>query len=382
NIPLRRKLKTGPDLLLAIGVAPVVAQRMGRLGRALHRFPTVAAGMRDGHTSAEFADAVVKGTEHIRRRVELSTEQRDKIIRTLSVQLNPAAVMKRARAFAIELAPEPDALPEGAVPVAENTDLNEMTLTQTDDGRFVAELDLDVLNGDALVTALDPLTKPIPQPDGSADPRSPARRRGDALAEIVRAYLYGYDRPTSGGVLPTVTVVRQAPVITSGLEIAIPELPDGVVRQADSLGFGGPITATSAELIACDAAVSEVLVDSEGVPLDVGRSQRLFTGKLRKALEVRDRGCAFPGCDRPAKWCDGHHMTPWSEGGATCLDNGVLLCRAHHTMVHHTGWEVLLGPDRHPWFRPPADPEHPDRRRELIRSNARRTMTLYEHAAA
>ncbi|NLG46301.1 MAG: HNH endonuclease, partial [Gordonia sp.] len=66
RIPLRRKLKTGPDLLLVIGVAPVVAQRMGRLGRALHRFPTVAAGMRDGHTSAEFADAVVKGVEHIR----------------------------------------------------------------------------------------------------------------------------------------------------------------------------------------------------------------------------------------------------------------------------------------------------------------------------
>mgnify|MGYP000846363590 CR=1 FL=1 len=114
--------------------------------------------------------------------------------------------------------------------------------------RFVAELDLDVLNGDALVTALDPLTKPIPQPDGSADPRTPARRRGDALTEVIRAYLYGYERPTSGGVLPTVTVVRQAPVIGSGLEIAIPELPDGVARQADSLGFGGPITATSAAI--------------------------------------------------------------------------------------------------------------------------------------
>jgi hypothetical protein len=37
--------------------------------------------------------------------------------------------------------------------------------------------------------------------------------------------------------------------------------------------------------------------------LDVGRTRRLFVGALRHALELRDGGCAFPGCDRPPRWC-------------------------------------------------------------------------------
>jgi len=362
RIPSRRRLKTGPDLLLAIGAAPVVAYRIGRLARNLHRLPTVASALRDGAMSAEFADAITQGVDHIERRVPITSEQRELIVRTLTVQVTPAAVAARARAFAIELAPAAEEVSDERIPVAEDTDLNEMTLTQGGDGRFTATLDLDVVAGDALVTALDPLTKPVPQPDGTDDPRSPARRRGDAIVDLLRAYLHGADRPVSGGVLPTVTVIRQ------GLH--------------DQLGYGGPITATTAELIACDCSTSQVLVNDSGVPLDVGRSRRLFTGALRKALEVRDRGCAFPGCGRPAKWCDGHHMTPWTQGGTTCLDNGVLLCRRHHTLIHHSGWEVVLGPDRHPWFRPPVDPERPHARRELIRSNARRTLTIYQHPVA
>ena len=57
-----------------------------------------------------------------------------------------------------------------------------------------------------------------------------------------------------------------------------------------------------ARLISCDAEVVPVTVDNDGNPLDVGRTRRLFTGPLRTALEVRDRGCAWPGCDRPVSW--------------------------------------------------------------------------------
>src|SRR3546814_15399782 len=55
-----------------------------------------------------------------------------------------------------------------------------------------------------------------------------------------------------------------------------------------------------------------------------------------------------------------HHIQPWASGGHTSIDNGVLLCRLHHTAIHHGGWQVYLGPDRHPWFIPPYDPTEPE----------------------
>ncbi|MGB3696206.1 MAG: HNH endonuclease signature motif containing protein [Gordonia sp. (in: high G+C Gram-positive bacteria)] len=135
-------------------------------------------------------------------------------------------------------------------------------------------------------------------------------------------------------------------------------------------------------LVVCEAAMRRVVLDAESAPLDVGREHRLVTVALRKALEARDRGCAFPGCGRPVSWTDAHHCVPWSQGGETAVDNCVPLCRMHHTVVHHTGWEVFIGHDRHPWFQPPADPARPVGSREPIRSNARRTMTTAPTAAA
>ncbi len=147
----------------------------------------------------------------------------------------------------------------------------------------------------------------------------------------------------------------------------------------DTLGFGGPVSATTADLISCDSTLTAVIVDGAGAPLDVGRAERLFTPNIRKGLAVRDRGCAFPGCGRPVSWCDAHHIQPWNSAGTTCVDNGVLLCRSHHTAIHHGGWQVYLGPDRHPWFIPPHDPAEPQPAH--LRSHARRTMTDLPTAA-
>ncbi|ANE77967.1 hypothetical protein A7U43_00270 [Mycobacterium adipatum] len=359
-IPARQHLRTGTDLLTSIGVAPGAAHRAVRVGRAAHTLPALTAQQRLGAVGIEFADAVGKGISHITSRVALSEEDRAEIVTTLMTQTTPSLVDKKARGIAITKAatssPE-----EGAVPVAENTDLNDMTVVQTEDGRVAATLDLDALTGEELLAALDPLTRPIPLPDGSPDPRPVGRRRADAFGQILRTYLSGSGRPMSGGVLPHVTLIRPA---TQGV---------------DTLGFGGPISTATAELIACDSTLTSVIVDHSGAPLDVGRSERLFTPLIRKGLAVRDGGCAHPGCGRPVSWCDAHHITPWSAGGTTSLDNGVLLCRLHHTAIHHGGWQVYLGPDRHPWFIPPhaqgtPTPEH-------LRSHARRTMTDLPTAA-
>ncbi|MER2208391.1 MAG: HNH endonuclease signature motif containing protein, partial [Rhodococcus sp. (in: high G+C Gram-positive bacteria)] len=90
-----------------------------------------------------------------------------------------------------------------------------------------------------------------------------------------------------------------------------------------------------------------------GVPLDCGKEARTATVPQRRALAVRDGGCAFPGCGTPPGWCDAHHIVHWNDGGPTDLDNLILLCGHHHRTLHHTQWRVEIGPDRKTVFYPP-----------------------------
>ena len=75
---------------------------------------------------------------------------------------------------------------------------------------------------------------------------------------------------------------------------------------------------------------------------------------IRKAITQRDKGCAFPGCDRPPEWCDFHHLIWWCRGGPTSADEGCLLCPHHHTLIHQGDWHVQRGTDGLPEFIPPG----------------------------
>jgi hypothetical protein len=90
----------------------------------------------------------------------------------------------------------------------------------------------------------------------------------------------------------------------------------------------------------CEVGVRPVSVDGAGNPLFLGRTQRLFTPAQRVALAVRDGGCRWPGCDRPASYCESHHIDPWHSGGRTDIDRGILLCRFHHMNLHHHRWRI------------------------------------------
>ncbi|MGO1256688.1 HNH endonuclease signature motif containing protein, partial [Microbacterium gubbeenense] len=90
----------------------------------------------------------------------------------------------------------------------------------------------------------------------------------------------------------------------------------------------------------CDTGTVPVTADAGGDPLNVGRERRLFTPGQRVALSVRDGGCRWQGCDRPASYCEAHHIDPYSEGGRTDIDRGILLCRFHHMQLHHSGWRI------------------------------------------
>jgi hypothetical protein len=188
------------------------------------------------------------------------------------------------------------------------------------------------------------------------DPREHGARQWDALVDACQRLADADLLPTAHGAKPRVAVVVPHDTLGSRADGAT-----GAAADADRaldvglLDSGHRLSVAALRRLACDADVLPCVLGSRSEILDVGRTQRLVTTAIWTALVLRDRHCAFPGCSRPPLACDAHHVVHWADGGATCLDNLVLLCRAHHTVLHTTPWEVRLAPaDRRPEFLPPA----------------------------
>ncbi|QKT09023.1 HNH endonuclease [Gordonia sp. X0973] len=140
------------------------------------------------------------------------------------------------------------------------------------------------------------------------------------------------------------------------------------------LGFTGAVSTSQARALCCGNPELTAIVMADGIPIDVKPTARFATGALRKALIARDRGCQFPGCGTPPAWTQAHHIQHWADGGPTILSNLVLLCsRHHHTSIHTQGWEVTIGADGHPWFRPPHTTTE---RKDWMPCHQRRSHTL------
>jgi 5-methylcytosine-specific restriction endonuclease McrA len=96
-----------------------------------------------------------------------------------------------------------------------------------------------------------------------------------------------------------------------------------------------------------------VVMAGRSEPVDVGRKTAVVPPAMRRAVIVRDRHCRFPGCDRPHRWCDAHHVVHWADGGSTAVQNLVLLCRRHHRLVHDRGGFRLQMQDGRAVFKRP-----------------------------
>ena len=144
-------------------------------------------------------------------------------------------------------------------------------------------------------------------------------------------------------------------------------LADDATAGQSALEDGPYVPAGTSRRLACDAATVHMRHGPEGAVLDVGRKTRTIPPAIRRALTARDHRCRFPGCD--ARHCDAHHVHHWSDGGATRLDNLVLLCRRHHRTLHEEGFSVTLShdgdarffwPDGHPLPAAPTAPQWTD----------------------
>ncbi len=350
--------RTLRELLISLGCAPGVAERLVRIGIALPSLPTLAAHAADGAISGEHVDAIVKGINHIQARAPepVCEEARFRQVSDLLGQFfsgaTPAQVGDRARRLGNRLAAA-----TGGLPAAEDRSINTVDHRVTSDGRLQVRADLDAEVGAKLVAAMEELSAPRPEPDGSPDVRSAGRRRADALETVLDIAARGGD-------------IASAP--RTQLLLAVPaDTPD-----LAELEFMGSISAMTLDRLSCDTAVTTVIVDGERVPLDMGRDKRLFPAHLRKALYLRDQGCIK--CGAPPGRTHAHHIVHWTHDGETSLANGCLLCPACHANIHHDGWDVVMGLDKHPWLIPPASV---DPQRQPILAYNRRTMRL-DHAAA
>lgn len=113
---------------------------------------------------------------------------------------------------------------------------------------------------------------------------------------------------------------------------------------------GTVLTPSQVRLNACDCAISRVVFGPDSQPLDIGRASRVIPPSLARAVIARDRHCQHPGCGRPARWCDIHHLIHWVDGGPTAIWNLILLCGYHHTFAH---WPAARTEDANQASKPP-----------------------------
>src|SRR5689334_7080899 len=241
--------------------------------------------------------------------------------------------------------------PDGAAPSEEEQQRRrDLTLTRTTTG--VGRVDGLVTDECVAVWTpiLNSLAAPQPGVDGTPDPRTPGQRRHDALLEAGRRLLRSGTLPDCGGLPTAVTLSLRAEDLDHGSGVAVTDT-------------GDPISWTAAMRLIDQCELFTTVFDRHGAILAAGRTARCANRTQRRALAARDGGCCFPGCTRPAAWCEAHHVIPWLAGGRTDIDNLVLLCGFHHREFERQGWLVRMTDGVPEWIPPPwLDPAQTPRR--------------------
>ncbi|WP_353650975.1 DUF222 domain-containing protein [Nakamurella sp. A5-74] len=231
--------------------------------------------------------------------------------------------------------------------------------TETSTGLHEYRLVVDNEGLSVLEAAIQTLSAPRPDRDTrERDSRPTDRRRGEALIEALRRSVLAQGQGVTAAATATVNVTMHLDDLQqrTGAATCTGTIADGTLLAPDT-----------ARKLACDAGIIPTVLGADGAILDCGTQQRLFTLAQKRVLWARDRHCTFPGCDIPAQWCDAHHLVHWVDGGPTDLDNGALLCPAHHTIVHRDelNGEVTAGQvvwDRRPGSYRPTRRSEPPRR--------------------
>lgn len=305
------------------------------------RFPKVAEAIDGGELSLTQAQAIVQQLEPAVPHADvadLALAEASLVDAATDVEapLAPERLVSQARELAEVLDPGsvlPDAERQRA--------LRSLRIWQRPGGGWHIAGDATEEDGAKLKAFLDAFGSPRVRPtfrdddepaqpdDAVVDDRTREQRQYDVLMAAITAQAAAADTPVAGGEPPTL-------VLTGTIE-AFDAYVRGVDHPDRTLTIehtGGTVPIEWASRFACDSVILHAVVNAAGLPLSLGRTERLFSRAQRRALAIRDKGCRVIGCGMPVAWCEAHHVTPWSLGGPTDVDHGILVCNYHHHEIH------------------------------------------------
>jgi hypothetical protein len=201
-----------------------------------------------------------------------------------------------------------------------------LTISRNPDaGTMLITLELPVEDGELVSKAID---RAVEAGEGNLGPEFKTSgwraQQADAMVAMAKSYLSGNCSGTADHYQVVVHVDEAA-------------LHGGVSHQSSAARADLPIE--TVKRLTCDGSIIRVTEDKHGKPLDVGRKQRTVSHAIKRALQARDRGCSFPGCER-RRFVDAHHIRHWADGGETSLDNLILLCTQHHRLLHEGQFSI------------------------------------------
>ncbi|MGC3955026.1 MAG: DUF222 domain-containing protein [Propionicimonas sp.] len=242
-----------------------------------------------------------------------------------------------------------------------------LTFTRDHHGSVLIKGSLPVMAAEPLIRIVEAYAaaekRALDGLDPNAEYVTPAMRRADGLLAMVNHHTHQALAPVHGGDRPRISIILSYDKLQKAAH-------DNGLLTGTLAGSDEPVPAGVLRQLLCDADLLPIVLGGPSEVLDVGQSQRFVTPTQRQALEIRDGGCAFPGCDKPPQDCHAHHVIPWWQDGPTDLSNLVLVCPHHHGIVEPgrdptaDRWQIRLGTDHTPEVIPPrrVDPDQRPRR--------------------
>jgi len=336
----------GTWLAARTGQRPEVGRAQVQLAEALDkRWVHLAAGMRDGAVNPVQATVIARVlarlVDEVAPKVALDPKQlvaAEQHLVAKAAEFGPAQLRVLGERILTVVAPELAEAAEAALLAEQEREAGtkaSLDFRRLGDGttRLTARLaDLDASRLRTFIESFTSPRHPSQRAGTREEDRIPAsRKRAFAFAALLE-HLDPTGLPMHGGDATTLVVTIDYDRLRR--DLALGELSDGT-----------RISPAQARRLACTAKILPAVLDGKSEPLDLGRAQRLFTPAQRKAIRLRDRRCRAHGCDIRPERCEVHHLKAWHRGGATDLDNGILLCSWHHHRADDPAYETEHLPD-------------------------------------